>query len=140
LAAARQLQRRNLAGGGGDMPVPQSAQAQLWQGHPYREGWESTMTWWYGSSFLLLVAILGFAPNTDIESWAKAEAMARLRSKDSVEFGTHRFNIVQENRDTTWDKFAVRSIRMTEDDDDDDEEEEEEGEDGDEEEEEEDDE
>jgi hypothetical protein len=94
----------------------------------------------YGSSFLLLVAILGFAPNTDIESWAKAEAMARLRSKDSVEFGTHRFNIVQENRDTTWDKFAVRSIRMTEDDDDDDEEEEEEGEDGDEEEEEEDDE
>jgi ESSS subunit of NADH:ubiquinone oxidoreductase (complex I) len=105
------------------MPVPQSAQAQLWQGHPYREGWESTMTWWYGSSLVLLVAILGFAPNTDIESWAKEEAMARLKSKkggEAIEFGTHSFNIVQENRDTTWDKFAVRAVRMTEDDDDDD--------------------
>ena len=115
------------------MPVPQSAQAQLFQGHPYREGWESTMTWWYGSSLVLLVAILGFAPNTDIESWAREEAYARLKRSEggeSVEFGTHAFNVVQENRDTTWDKFAVRSIRMTEDDDDDDEENEEEEEEG----------
>jgi phage portal protein BeeE len=97
------------------------------------------MAWWYGTSLLLLVGILGFAPNTDIESWARQEARARLdaaagSAPPTLEFGTHRFNLVQENRDATWDKFSVRSVRMTEEDDDDEEEdeEEEEGEDEDE--------
>jgi hypothetical protein len=87
------------------------------------------MTWWYGTSLLLLVAILGFAPNTDIESWARQEAQARLSASGSSHhhlFGTHSFNLVQENRDATWDKFSVKSVRMTEEDDDDEEEEDEE--------------
>jgi len=77
------MSRRHM-GGGGDMPVPQSAKAVLWQGHPAKEGWESTVQWWYGSSLIVLIAILGFAPETDIQVWAKQEAKARIEQKEDA--------------------------------------------------------
>lgn len=75
----------------------------------------------------MLVGILGFAPETEIQTWAKQEAQARLKlqDKNQLVFGTHYSNLEEESRDTKWDKFSTKSIRMSEDDDDDDDEEEE---------------
>lgn len=131
-ASSRLINRRRFAA----MPVPQSSLAKPFEGHPRGEGWESTMTWFYATSSVLLVAILGFAPETEIETWAKQEARVRLAMTDAgqgdFEFGVHYQNVAKEATKTKWDKFSLKSMRMTDDDDDDDEEEEEEEEDDDE--------
>lgn len=119
----RNNQRRAM---GSNMPVPQSMEAKLWQGHPAKEGWESTITWWYTSSFILLVGILGFAPETEITAWAKQEAAARLHLKETgaineLEFGKHYQSMVQDEVNAAWDSFTVKSLKMNDDDDDEDE-------------------
>lgn len=68
-------------------------EAELWQGHPkHAEGWETTIYLTYGASVVLLTLALGFAPETSIQTWASAEARARLDLKDKgveIEFGKH---------------------------------------------------
>jgi hypothetical protein len=125
-ATATHQQRRGMA----QMPVPQSAKAKLWQGHPEREGWESTMAWFYGVGFIMIVACVGFTPNTDIQAWARQEASARLAlkgaGKTDFEFGTHYQQKTDEELAGDWDKFGDKALRMNEDDDEDEEEEEDE--------------
>jgi hypothetical protein len=115
--------RRTMA----DMPVPQSSKAVLFGGHPRSEGWESTMAIWYGTSSLLLVAILGMTPDSEIETWAKQEAAARLgMSSDEqakLEFGTHYLTVKKQKVAQNWDKFSSKATRWDADDDDDDDEE-----------------
>jgi hypothetical protein len=90
--------RRTLAGHGHGPtpPAPQSDQAVLFDGYHYGEGWELTIAWAYTTSFLLIVAVIGWAPDTEITHWAYNEAHARLAlaSEDdngsvTVPFGTH---------------------------------------------------
>jgi len=86
----QQQQRRNMA----EMPVPQSQNAKIFDGHKTNEGWEGTLAWWYISSFALCVATFGMAPDTNIQAWAQQEAAARLKLKEEspdavFEFGKH---------------------------------------------------
>jgi hypothetical protein len=115
------LQRRTMA----EMPVPQSSKAVLFEGH-HREGWESTIAWFYPTSFILIVAILAGAPVTDIETWANKEAEARLKLKDEgftdFQFGTHYQALTAGERQAVWEKFTMKTIRMTDDEEDDDDE------------------
>lgn len=121
---------------GSNMPVPQSQHAKLFAGHPESEGWESTIAWFYPTSFLLICAVLFFEPETGIDVWAREEAMARLKLKENgftdFVFGVHYKDLSAEELKKTWDTFSVKAIRMTDDDEDDDEDEEEEEEDDDE--------
>lgn len=129
--------RRHLA----NMPVPQSSRAQLFENHPIREGWETTMLVWYTSSLALIVAVLGFTPESGIDAWAQQEAQLRLNAAAShgsvVPFGEHLANrgegervlassvdVVADETMAAWDKFSSRSMRWDVDDDDDEEEEE----------------
>ena len=125
-------QRRHL----GAMPVPQSQKAVLFEGHPTNEGWESTVAWWYATSAIMLVGILGFSPQTDIGSWAKQEAAARLKLKaagvEDFAFGTHYQDLTVDEAKQAWDNFSTKALRMNDDDDDDDEEDEDEDDDDDE--------
>lgn len=118
-----------------EMPVPQSQKAVLFEGHPTNEGWEWTVAWWYTTSFILLVGILGFAPKTEITAWAKQEAAARLKMKEQgVEefvFGTHYKDLTVSQAKTAWDNFSTKALRMNDDDDDDEDEEDEDEEDDD---------
>lgn len=126
LVAPRSTAIRCLAA----MPVPQCEKAVLFEGHPTNEGWESTVAWWYGTSAVLLVGILGFAPNTEITAWAKKEATARLKMKEQgVEefvFGTHYQELSLSEAKDAWEKFSAKAVRMNDDDDDDEEDEDEE--------------
>jgi ESSS subunit of NADH:ubiquinone oxidoreductase (complex I) len=124
---------RFFGSGGGhhsDVPVPQSQHAKLFAGHPESEGWESTVAWFYPTSFLLIVAVLVFEPETSINVWAKQEAAARLKLKEEgftdFVFGVHYQDLGEEKIKEQWDKFSSKALRMTDDDDDDEEEEEEE--------------
>lgn len=123
--ASRAVVRRGMA----EMPVPQSSKAVLFEGHPAKEGWESTVAWWYGTSLALLIAIY-FAPETRIEVWAQEEARARLALKEKgfedFQFGVHYASLPQDDQKKRWDKFSAKALRMTDDDDDDEEEEDEE--------------
>jgi hypothetical protein len=119
--------RRGLAGG---MPhLPQSSKATLFAGHPTNEGWEMTMLWWYTTSAILLVGILGFAPQTEITVWAKQEAEARLAIQEEsggtavLEFGKHYQDVKSSDTKTFIDSFSSKAMRMNDDDDDDDDEE-----------------
>ena len=116
--------RRSLA----EMPVPQSSKAKLFQGHPTNEGWESTVAWFYPLSFFLIVAILGFTPNTEITTWARQEAQARLKLKEAgftdFKFGTHYQDLTVNQAQEALEKFNAKALRMNDDDDDDEEEEE----------------
>jgi hypothetical protein len=115
-------QRRGMA----EMPVPQSSKAILFENHPKNEGWEWTIAWWYSSSLVIMIGI-AMAPETEISTWATQEAAARLLLKDQgftdFQFGTHYQNLKKDERMVTWDKFALKSTKMSEDDDDDDEDE-----------------
>ena len=76
------------------MPVPQSQNAPLWHGHTVaKEGWEESMYFYFAASVVLQVAIIYGAPETSIESWARAEAKARLKlaaaGQTEFEFGKH---------------------------------------------------
>ena len=113
----------------GDMPVPQSSKAVLFDGHPAKEGWENTIKWWYSSSFVLICLVLGTTPETDISAWAQKEAAARLQLKAAdpsmeFEFGQHYQDKLEEQAKESWDLFSVKAIRMTDEDDDDEEEDE----------------
>lgn len=109
------------------MPVPQSAKAVLFDGHAATgsEGWEWTVAWWYPTSFLLICGILGFEPETDIATWARQEAAARLALKEAGQvtqftFGKHYQSLSEEDVRKEWDAFNTKSMRMNDDDDDDD--------------------
>jgi ESSS subunit of NADH:ubiquinone oxidoreductase (complex I) len=122
----QQLQAKRGAGGGMDMPVPQSMSAKLFEGHPTNEGWETTVAWWYTSSFIILVAIAAYQPETGIGAWAEQEARARLKLKSEgftdFEFGKHYQGMSDEDMKAAWDNFTAKAVRMTDDDDDDEEE------------------
>ena len=117
--------------GGGKMPVPQSMKAKLWGGVTEREGWEDSF---YVTSAL---ACLGFylyffmTPDTNIQSWARNEAAARLRLKEEhgftdFKFGTHYQDKLLDSRRTEWDDLGSKFDPFKEEDDDDDEDDEEE--------------
>ncbi len=115
---------------GSDMPVPQSQNAPLWHGHKVaHEGWEESMYFYYAVGFLLQAAIVFGAPETSIESWARAEAQARLRlaadGQTEFEFGTHYQDLEKQASLEVWNKFANRSVIPGDDDDDEDDDEEE---------------
>jgi hypothetical protein len=116
------VQRRTMA----EMPVPQSSKAVLFDGF-HKEGWESTVAWFYPTSLALIVMILAGAPVTEIEPWAKKEAEARLKLKSEgftdFQFGTHYQTLSDDERKSVWDKFSMKATRMNDDDDDDDDEE-----------------
>ena len=121
--------RRNM-GGGGHTPVPQSANAPMWGGHDPKvvsEGWETSLYFYYGLAVVLQLAIVNFAPETSIESWARPEAQARLALKEQgftdFQFGTHYKDVVTSQRSSSWEKFAERAIVPGDDDDEEDEEE-----------------
>ena len=103
------------------MPKPQSMEAELWEGHPkHKEGWESTIYLTYGVATVLLTLTL-FAPETSIQTWASAEAQARLDQKDA-QFGKH-----HSAPEIKYDfNSGMADNPLDEEDDDDDEEEEEE--------------
>ena len=121
---ALQSSKRQFA----NMPVPQSSQAKLFAGHPESEGWESTIAWFYPTSFLLIVGILALEPETGIDVWAKQEAAARLKLKQAgmteFEFGKHYQDLTEGELKSTWDVFSNKAMRMTDDDDEDEEEDE----------------
>ena len=110
------------------MPVPQSQKAKLFDGHQENEGWEFTMTWWYGTSLILIIGALGFTPHTEITAWANKEAAARLKLKaagvEDFAFGTHYQDLTVAQAKDAWDTFSTKALRMNDDDDDDEEEEE----------------
>ena len=109
---------------GSDMPVPQSANAKIFAGHPAREGWEWTIAWWYPTSFIMIVAILTGQPEDSINAWAEQEAAARLALREQgmtdLKFGVHYQNLNAEQLKGTWDDFSKKSTRMSDEDDDDD--------------------
>jgi hypothetical protein len=82
---------RLLASDNTSMPVPQSAHAKLFEGHPTREGWERTLLLWYASSLVLILAVLQYTPTTEIETWANQEARLRLEAglAGDIKFGEH---------------------------------------------------
>jgi ESSS subunit of NADH:ubiquinone oxidoreductase (complex I) len=116
-------------GSGGGVPVPQSATAELFAGHPKKEGWEWTIGWWYPSSFILICLVLGTTPETSIQSWAREEASARLALKEKgftdFQFGVHYSNLTEEQMKSAWDKLSNKTTRMNDEDDDEEEEDEE---------------
>eukprot|EP00550_Attheya_septentrionalis_P008296 CAMPEP_0198288802 /NCGR_PEP_ID=MMETSP1449-20131203/7198_1 /TAXON_ID=420275 /ORGANISM="Attheya septentrionalis, Strain CCMP2084" /LENGTH=119 /DNA_ID=CAMNT_0043987017 /DNA_START=163 /DNA_END=522 /DNA_ORIENTATION=- len=78
-----------------NMPRPQSMDAVLFGGHPTgTEGWEAGLASMYIFGGAIIALTLGFAPETEIQTWASNEARARLALKaagkvDKFEFGTH---------------------------------------------------
>jgi hypothetical protein len=115
------------------MPVPQSQNAPLWNGHTVqKEGWEESMYFYFAAGIVLQAAVLLLAPETSIESWARPEAKARLylqsKGQTEFEFGTHYQDVVEKENLELWSQFAQKSVTPGEDDDDEDEEEEEEDE------------
>eukprot|EP00977_Amphora_coffeiformis_P004664 scaffold1001_cov169-Amphora_coffeaeformis.AAC.11 len=110
------------------MPVPQSQKAKLFDGHHENEGWEFTMTWWYGTSLILIIGAVGFTPNTEITAWANKEAAARLKLKaagvEEFAFGTHYQDLTVAQAKEAWDTFGAKALRMNDDDDDEEEEDE----------------
>jgi hypothetical protein len=114
----------------GSVPVPQSSTAVMFAGHPAREGWESTIGWWYTSSFVLICIVINTTPDTSIQAWASQEARARLALKDKgftdFKFGTHYQSLSKSELKSAWDSLSSKNTRMNDDDDDDEEDEEEE--------------
>ena len=86
-------QQRRFLGANNNMPRPQSMDAELWQGHPkHKEGWETTIYLTYGAATIILGITYFFSPETSIQTWAAAEAQARLDLKAKgvkPEFGRH---------------------------------------------------
>ena len=91
-----------MGGGSSGQPISRSMEAELWQGHPQEpEGWETTVQLTYAASFAIF-ALMGFAPDTSIKSWASGEARARLElqaegSLDKAVFGVH-YNVLPEEK------------------------------------------
>ena len=110
------------------MPVPQSQTAKLWEGHSVaKEGWEESVYVLSTIAIILHVCVY-MAPETSIESWARAEAQARLRlaaqGQTEFEFGTHYQDLEKQASLEVWNKFADRSTIPGDDDEDDEEEDE----------------
>ena len=123
--AVQHQQRRAM---GGDMPVPQSQNAQLWAGHTVKhEGWEESIYFYYIAGLLLQGLVIAGAPETRIESWARPEAEARLYlaspeggGHTDFVFGTHYQELVKASQKDIWTKFSDKAINPGDDDDDDD--------------------
>jgi hypothetical protein len=116
---------------GSDMPVPQSQNAPLWNGHTVqKEGWEESIYIFYAVGIVLQAAVLLGAPETSIESWARPEAKARLylasKGQTEFEFGTHYADLLDKESMELWSKFAAKAVNPGDDDDDDDDEDDEE--------------
>jgi len=131
MTTTSRLGRRWMGGGGGHVPVPQSQHAPLWHGHSVKtEGWETSMYFYAIAAIILQVAVVTGAPETSIESWARAEAQARLKLADQgftdFEFGKHYQDIQKKASLDAYDKFAIKAVIPGEDDEDEEEEEEEE--------------
>ena len=62
------IPRRFMGGGGGGQPISRSMEAELFGGHPKREGWETATFITYGCSAVLLVMATGLAPDTTIKT------------------------------------------------------------------------
>jgi ESSS subunit of NADH:ubiquinone oxidoreductase (complex I) len=130
----RQQQQQHQRRMGSDMPVPQSQNAPLWHGHSVKkEGWEEYMYFYYAAGIVLQAAVLLATPETSIESWARAEAKARLYLASSskggqteFEFGKHYQDVVEAENLELWSQFAAKAVTPGDDDDDDEDEEEEE--------------
>jgi hypothetical protein len=64
------------------------------------------------------------APETSIESWARAEAKARLylasKGQTEFEFGKHYQDVVESEHLELWSQFAAKAVTPGEEDDDDD--------------------
>uniref|UniRef100_A0A7S1FM80 NADH dehydrogenase [ubiquinone] 1 beta subcomplex subunit 11, mitochondrial n=1 Tax=Corethron hystrix TaxID=216773 RepID=A0A7S1FM80_9STRA len=74
-------------------PVAQSNKAQLFGGPSY-EGWEPIVYATYAAAAVILGVGVGFQPDTNIQTWDRHEAGARLALKEAgavteVEFGIH---------------------------------------------------
>jgi ESSS subunit of NADH:ubiquinone oxidoreductase (complex I) len=128
----QQQQQQHQRRMGSDMPVPQSQNAPLWHGHSVKkEGWEEYMYFYYAAGMVLQAAVLLATPETSIESWARAEAKARLylassKGQTEFEFGKHYQDVVEAENLELWSRFAAKAVTPGDDDDDDEEEEEEE--------------
>jgi len=113
LPIARRTATRRMAG---DVPVPQSQHTKFADGKPLNEGWESTIAWFYPSSFLIIVWIHAFEPDTDIRGWANAEARARLELKrqgmTEFKFGTHYQSLSDDELKKEWDTFSAKALKM----------------------------
>eukprot|EP00541_Cyclophora_tenuis_P015867 CAMPEP_0116573468 /NCGR_PEP_ID=MMETSP0397-20121206/18808_1 /TAXON_ID=216820 /ORGANISM="Cyclophora tenuis, Strain ECT3854" /LENGTH=160 /DNA_ID=CAMNT_0004102031 /DNA_START=75 /DNA_END=557 /DNA_ORIENTATION=- len=126
---SKQLVQQQQRRWGGDMPRPQSMDAELFGGHPKLDtGWKGPIYFTYAAATLIIGAGLAYGPESDIQTWAEAEARARLRLKeekgfDQFEFGKH-YNRPGVMLD--FDSLKPENPFNEEDDDDDDEEEEDE--------------
>ena len=91
------------------------------------EGWEASIYLTYAVSFVLIGVALGMAPETNIQTWARAEAQARLDMDEKPEFGVH-YNNAERALEFQGDK-KDNPFNEEEEEDDEEEEEEEEGDD-----------
>ena len=115
------------------MPEAQSNKAVLFEGHSKARDhiWKTNVYLTYTYMTVVFFMYAYAAPDTYIETWAEAEARARLRLKeehgfDKFEFGVHYYNpefLLDYQSKSPDDPFNEDD----DDDDDDDEEEEEEG-------------
>lgn len=120
LAVNKPPARRWLAADGHtgiDMPVPQSMKSVFAEGHATNEGWETTIAWFYPTSFLILVWIFAFEPETDIRTWARQEARARMAIKKEnpdfkFEFGKHYQGMSDDELRSEWDNFSRKALNM----------------------------
>jgi ESSS subunit of NADH:ubiquinone oxidoreductase (complex I) len=108
-------QRRTMGGGGGypEGKIPQSMEAELFQGHSkHPEGWETSIYVTYSLAAVIWLAFLYLTPDTSIETWAHGEAKARLKLKeeqgfDQFEFGVH-YNNNPYSYEKEWEKFMQK--------------------------------
>mmetsp|Transcript_20663 Transcript_20663/g.26662 ORF Transcript_20663/g.26662 Transcript_20663/m.26662 type:complete len:139 (+) Transcript_20663:189-605(+) len=134
-ALSRSMLSKKLRVSGGSlrrmaqMPVPQSQNAKMFQGHPEYEGWETTIYFWSAISLFLIVVVEGYAPDTTLESWASNEARARLILKEEkgftdFKFGQHYQGLLVEEQREAWDKQNLKFLPKDDDDDEEDDDEE----------------
>jgi hypothetical protein len=132
-AVAVRRQQQTTRKMGSDMPVPQSQNAPLWNGHTVKhEGWEEYIYFYYFVGLVLQAAVVFGAPETSIESWARPEAQARLYlaseaggGQTEFAFGTHYQELIKNEQVELWDKFNGKAMNPGDDDDDDDDDEDE---------------
>jgi hypothetical protein len=105
-AVAVRRQQQTTRKMGSDMPVPQSQNAPLWNGHTVKhEGWEEYIYFYYFVGLVLQAAVVFGAPE--------------------FAFGTHYQELIKNEQVELWDKFNGKAMNPGDDDDDDDDDEDE---------------